>query len=187
MLGPLFKYYHWRFVDVLARFWSMNAATLSRSFLPNRSCPLGACSHCLQNLRNSFVHMAQGLTILRFNMPDETTSLPEGITRLTEGLWLQAEVQLGCWTRHMTTISRSATKNAPHVDSIVRRTPDEAQESSWELEVIDFPVFCATHALIVAKPETQNRAQHGEPILHFLSKTTVYDFAACISSVSGSM
>ena len=187
MHGPLFKHDHWRLDDFLALFRSMNAAALSRSFLPNRSCPLDACSHCLQNLRNSFVHLAKGLIFLRFSILDETTSLPEGITRLTEGLWLQAEVQLGCWTRHMTTISRSATKNAPHVDSIVRRTPDEAQESSWELEVIDLPVFCATHALIVAKPETQNRAQHGEPILHFLSKTTVFDFAACISSVSGSM
>ena len=173
MHGPLFKHDHWRLDDFLALFRSMNAAALSRSFLPNRSCPLDACSHCLQNLRNSFVHLAKGLIFLRFSILDETTSLPEGITRLTEGLWLQAEVQLGCWARHMTTISRSATKNAPHVDSIVRRTPDEAHESSWELEVIDFPVFCATHALIVAKPETQNRAQHGEPILHFLSKNSV--------------
>ena len=64
-------------------------------------------------------------------MLDETTSLPEGITRLTEGLWLQAEVQLGFWTRRMTTISHSATKNAPRVDSMVRRTLDEAQEGSW--------------------------------------------------------
>jgi hypothetical protein len=78
------------------------------------TCLLDASAHSFHHLWNAFVHLAENLVALRLIVLDEISSLPEGVARLAERLWLQTQLRLDDRANDEATIRQRAAEHTPH-------------------------------------------------------------------------
>ena len=91
---------------------------------------LDAGARSLQQLWNACVHLAENLVVLRLIVLEELSSLPEGVARLAERLWLQPSfgLMIVSTTRPPFVQERLSTRQYPRCCMTVHRRGASTQE-----------------------------------------------------------
>merc|ERR1712060_1019653 len=88
---------------------------------------LHTCAHRFHHFRDALAHLAEYLIALRLVVLDEVATLPEGVARLAERLWLQTQFGFDDCSHHEPPIGHTAAELAPHVEDVARGAIEQAQ------------------------------------------------------------